>query len=188
MATAPTRATLDDLCRTEGTDELIGGRVVEIMPSGMRLGEVASNIYLHPRNFARTTRGGVATNDSFGYAIRELAAGRESLYPDAAFYSGPLPSETMRFVEGPPTIAVKVLSESDCGPAAELEMANKRNDYFEAGTLAVWDVDPVPEQIGLYTKDKPDRPMVFRRGQPAQAGHAVPRWAVSADNVFATDL
>jgi hypothetical protein len=43
----------------------------------------------------------------------------------------------MRFVQGPPILAV----EEDYGPAAEDQMAAKRADYFEAGTLAVWDVD-----------------------------------------------
>jgi Uma2 family endonuclease len=94
----------------------------------------------------------------------------------------------MRFIEGPPTFAVEVRSENDYGPAAELEMAAKRDDYFEAGTLAVWDVDPVSEQIGLYTIDKQDRPIVFLRGQSANAGNAIPGWAVPVDEVFATDL
>ena len=48
----------------------------------------------------------------------------------------------MKFVEGTPTLAVEVRSEEDYGPTAESEMAEKRADYFEAGTLVVWDVNP----------------------------------------------
>jgi Uma2 family endonuclease len=188
MATAPTRATIDDLYRVEGKAELIGGKVVEIMASGIRPGEVATNIHLSLRAFARANKRGVSTGDGVGYAIPEISSGRESFCPDTAYYDGPMPTNIMRFVEGTPTFAVEVRSENDYGPAAELEMASKRDDYFESGTLAVWDVDPESEQIGLYTPDKPSRPIVFRRGQTANAGNAVPGWSVAVDEVFATDL
>jgi len=48
---------------------------------------------------------------------------------------------SMRFLEGAPIFAVEVCSENDYGRAAEREMADKRADYFAAGTLVVWDVD-----------------------------------------------
>jgi Uma2 family endonuclease len=188
MSTVSARATLDDLYRVEGKAELIGGRIVKLMASGFRPGEVAANIYLSLRTFSRSSKRGVATSDGVGYAIPELPSGRESFCPDTAYFDGPMPANIMRFIEGPPTFAVEVRSENDYGPAAELEMAAKRDDYFEAGTLAVWDVDPVSEQIGLYTADKQDRPTVFRRGQTANAGNAVPEWTVAVDEIFATDL
>jgi Uma2 family endonuclease len=188
MATAPTRATIDDLYRVEGKAELIGGKVVEIMASGYRPGEVSFNIHNLLRSYARPKNLGLVTGDGVGYTTPELASGRESFCPDVAFHAGTKLSDPMRFIDGPPTFAVEVRSENDYGPAAELEMASKRDDYFEAGTLAVWDVDPVSEQIGLYTPDKPSRPIVFRRGQTANAGNAVAGWTVSVDEVFATDL
>ena len=55
--------------------------------------------------------------------------------------------EPMRFVEGAPTLAVEVRSEGDYGASAERDMAAKRADYFEAGTLVVWDVDPEAEVV-----------------------------------------
>lgn len=188
MATSRTKATLDDLYRVEGKAELIGGKVVELTANGFRPGEVAANISMGLRTFARNNARGVATTAGMGYAVPKLRSGRESFCPDAGYFSGTMPADRMRFIEGPPTFAIEVRSENDYGPAAELEMAAKRDDYFEAGTLAVWDVDPVPEQIGLYTTDKPERPTVFRRGQIANAGNAVPGWTVAVDEVFATDL
>ena len=47
MATVQ-RATLDNLYRTPGKAELIGGRIVEYMATGVRPSEVASNIYRQP--------------------------------------------------------------------------------------------------------------------------------------------
>ena len=105
--------------------------------------------------------------------------------PDASYYTGPLPAKRMRFIEGPPTLAVEVRSENDYGPAAEREMAEKsRADYFAAGTLVVWDVDPIAEVIHCLPRSDPLRPTSYVRGQTAEAEPAVPGWRVEVDVVF----
>ena len=53
----------------------------------------------------------------------------------------------MKFFEGAPVFAVEVRSEGDYGPRAEAAMARKRSDYFAAGTLVVWDVDLLSEDV-----------------------------------------
>ena len=55
-------------------------------------------------------------------------------------------------------------------------MAAKRADYFEAGTLVVWDVDPVAELIHVYRPDDPARSVDLARGEVAEAEPAVPGW------------
>jgi Uma2 family endonuclease len=47
----------------------------------------------------------------------------------------------MKFYEGAPIFAVEVRSENDYGLKAEERIAEKRADYFVAGTLVMWDVD-----------------------------------------------
>jgi len=91
----------------------------------------------------------------------------------------------MRFVNGPPVFAVEVRSENGYGAAAELAMAAKRDDYFEAGTLVVWDVDPIADRIIKYRFDAPDQPEVFIRGQVADAEPAVSGWTMLVDTIFA---
>jgi Uma2 family endonuclease len=91
----------------------------------------------------------------------------------------------MRFIEGAPTFAAEVRSESDYGPAAEAEMAAKRADYFLAGTLVVWDVDPLEDLIHVYRAEDPSRPTTYRRGEVAEAEPAVPGWRVPVNDVFA---
>ena len=184
MSAGTQRATLDDLYRTEAKAELIGGRIVEYMSTGIRPSEVASNIYVSLRAHSKQTGQGRAFNDNLGYTIPELPSGRESFNPDASYYNGPLPVNLMRFVEGPPTFAVEVRSENDYGNAAELEMAAKRDDYFAAGTLAVWDVDPVAETIACYGAAAPAQATVFRRGDVADAETAVPGWRIDVGIVF----
>jgi Uma2 family endonuclease len=150
------RATLDDLYRTEGKVELVGGRIVH----------------------------DVAFADNMGFAVPELPSGRESFSPDASYYLGTLPANLMRFVEGPPTFAVEVRSENDYGAAAEAEMAAKRTDYFLAGTPVVWDVDPVAELVHVYRSTDPDRATTYGRGQDAEAEPAMPGWRLAVDAIF----
>jgi Uma2 family endonuclease len=185
MATAsPVKETLDDLLREPGKAELIGGRIVRYMPVGYRPNRVAARIYRSLDDHCEREGRGVATTDNMGYAVPELTSGRQSFSPDAAYYDGPLPANLMRFIEGPPSLAVEVRSEGDYTPSAEREMAAKRLDYFEAGTAVVWDVDPIAETISVYRSANPDAPVVFTRGQVAEAEPAVLGWVVDVDWVF----
>jgi Uma2 family endonuclease len=51
-------------------------------------------------------------------------------------------------------------------PAAERDMAAKRTDYFACGTLVVWDVDLLSEDvIRTYKANDPEHPVIFRRAR-----------------------
>lgn len=185
MATIqPVRATLDDLYRTEGKAELIGGRLVRLMPTGRKPNRIAGRIFRSLDEYAEQHGGGEAYTDNMGYTVPLLASGRQSFSPDASFYCGAFPANEMRFIAGPPTFAAEVRSEHDYGAAAEAERVAKRADYFAAGTQVVWDVDPVAEVIHAYRAAAPDVPQDFRRGDTADAEPAVPGWRVSVDWVF----
>ncbi len=183
MAAPVKRATLADLARTPGKAELIGGRIVELMPTGRRPNRIAGRIYRRLDDHAEATGVGEAYTDNMGFAVPELPSGRESFSPDASYYTGPFPPDEMRYVEGAPTFAAEVRSESDYGPAAEQEMADKRSDYFQAGTQVVWDVDPIAETITSYQTGSVS-PVVFRRGDVADAEPAVPGWRLPVNELF----
>jgi len=180
-----TRATLDDLHRIEGKAELVAGRIIHFMPTGQRPSEIAAEIFVSLRSHVRTTGRGQAYTDTLGYAVPEVTSGRESFSPDASYYDGPPPDDEMDFIPGPPTFAVEVRSKTDYGPAAERDMAEKRVDYFEAGTEVVWDVDTVEGLIRSYKADSPGRATIFTAGQVADAEPAVPSWRIPVDQVFA---
>lgn len=144
------KATLDDLYRTPGKAELIGGRIVHFMATGRIPNRVASRIFRSLDDYAIQMGVGEAYTDSLGFAIRMLPSGRQSFSPDASYYSGPFPKDGMRFIDGPPTFAAEVRSEGDYGAAMELELAEKRSEYFQAGTQVVWDVDPIAECVHVY--------------------------------------
>jgi len=178
------RATIEDLLRVDGKAELIGGRIVDLMPTGFRPGRIGGRIYRSLDDHAEATGRGVALPDNVGYTVPELSSGRRSFAPDASYYVGPSPDDAMRFIEGPPTFAVEVRSEGDYGPSAEIEMAAKRADYFEAGTLVVWDVDPVARLVTSYRADSPGSPSAFRDGEEADAEPAVPGWRPALGPIF----
>jgi Uma2 family endonuclease len=186
MSSAFPAATLDDLARAEGKAELIGGRVVPLMPTGFRPGRIGGRIFRSLDDYATANRKGVAVPDNVGFTVPELTSGRESFSPDAAYYAGALPDDAMDFIEGPPTLAVEVRSKNDYGDAAEEALAGKRADYFEAGTLVVWDVDPVAGCVRVYRPAAPDRPTVFGKGDVADAEPAVPGWRMAVDPMLAS--
>jgi Uma2 family endonuclease len=185
MASATQRATLDDLYRFPGKAELINGRIVPLMAPGRRPNRIASRIFRSLDDYAQAQGVGEAYTDNMGFAVPMLPSGREAFNPDTSYYNGPFPADDMRFIEGPPTFAVEVRGENDYGHAAEAELAAKRADYFTAGTLVVWDVDPVADTITCYGAANPTQPMVFRRGDVADAEPAVPGWRIDVSAIFA---
>jgi Uma2 family endonuclease len=175
------RATIDDLYRIDGKAELVDGEVVTLMPTGDEPGYAGDEIFVSLREYVRRTGYGRAVGDNKGFRVH--LPHRESFSPDAAFYTGPRAG--MRFFEGAPVFAVEVRSEGDYGPKAEEEMADKRADYFQAGTLVVWDVDlQNADVVRKYTVDSPHTPTFFRRGDQAEAEPAVPGWTMPVDDLF----
>jgi Uma2 family endonuclease len=182
---SPSRpATLDDLLKVEGKAELIGGRIVRFVPTGYQPNRVAGRIFRSLDDHAEATGQGVAFTDSMGFGVPKLPSGRESFSPDASFYVGPPPANRMKFVRGAPTFAVEVRSEGDYDQAAEAAMVAKRNDHFQAGTVVVWDVDPIAECVWKYPATSPDQPVRFNRGDLADAEPAVPGWRMPVDRIF----
>lgn len=181
---SPKRATVDDLARESGKAELIGGRIVPLMPVGRKPNRVAGRIFRSLDDYARSVGRGEAYTDNMGFTVPELPSGRESFSPDASYFPGPFADDDMRFIEGPPALAVEVRSEGDYGAANQRSMATKRSDYFAAGTPVVWDVDPEVERVHVYRAADPEHPTTFVRGQIADAEPAVPGWRIAVDDIF----
>jgi Uma2 family endonuclease len=178
------RATLEDLSRVQEKAELIDGRIVYLMATGHLPGVVGGRIYRSLADHVETLGVGEAYPDGVGFAVHELPSGRESFSPDAAYHRGPFPEDPMRFLPGAPAFAVEVRSEHDYGAAPEAEMAEKRADYFLAGTQVVWDVDPIRACVLVYRAAAPNQPTTYARGSVAEAEPAVPGWRVPVDWIF----
>lgn len=177
------QATVDDLYNVphNGKAEIIDGELRLMAPTGFLPINAGGVIYASLLEDARRTRSGYALPDNAGFIMDPTH--RNVFSPDAAFYTGE--PTGMKFLEGAPVFAVEVRSESDYGPHADREMARKRADYFAAGTLVVWDVDLLgDEAIKACKADDSKAPIVYCRGEVADAEPAVPGWQMPVDDLF----
>ena len=179
--TLKTEATIDDLYREPGKAELVNGEIVRMSPTGDFPNYAAGEIFVSLRAYAKQRRIGRAFSDNVAFLVQ--LPHRKSFSPDAGYYVGPIAK--MKFFDGAPRFAAEVRSEGDYGPAAERAMAQKRKDYFEAGTLVVWDVDLLSrDTVRVYRASDPAAPKVYRRGELAEAEPAVPGWSMPVDYLF----
>jgi Uma2 family endonuclease len=186
MATTKTDATVEDLYNApdEDTYELVNGRLVKMAPTGYRPGRVAFLIADALLDYEEETGVGVAVADGSAYVVN--LPNRRSFSPDASYtYDIPDEATEMKFIDGIPIFAAEVRSENDFGPAADRAYAAKRADYFAAGTLVVWDVDPKQRVIASYRADRPETPTIFHEGEIANAEPALPGWSVPMHQLFA---
>ena len=178
-----TGATIKDLYGVfeNGKAEIVNGKLVLMSPTGFMPGRASGEIYASLRDCERRTKSGYALPDNVGFIVN--LPNRRSFSPDAAFYIGQPTGG--KFLNGAPVFAAEVRSENDYGDAAEREMAAKRADYFASGTLVVWDVDVLKEEVvRVYRASNPEQPQVYCRGEVAEAEPAVPSWSMPVDDLF----
>jgi Uma2 family endonuclease len=176
-----TRATIEDLYKVEGKAELVDGEIVEMPPAGDDPGAASVEIVVRLYEYAQCTGRGRVYGHGTGFHVN--LPHREALSPDAAYHIGP--RMRMRFLEGAPVFAVEIRSENDYGRSAEEKIKQKRADYFACGTLVVWDVDLLSEEVvRVYRASDPDNPTIYRRGEVAEAEPAVPGWRMAVDALF----
>lgn len=174
-----TEQLIAELYRVDGKAEIVGGRVVLMSPTGRRPGR-AAHIICSSLMAVEAQLGGYAYPDNVAFLVD--LPNRKSFSPDVAFSKE---APEMDFAKTAPIFAVEVRSEGDYGRMAEREMAAKRADYFAAGTKVVWDVDLLGDDvIRVYRTDAPEQPIIFRRGETADAEPAVPGWKFLVDELF----
>jgi Uma2 family endonuclease len=173
-------ATIEDLYAIEGKAELIEGEIVRMSPTQKLPNYAAGEIFASLREHAKRTKSGHAATDNLGFVVD--LPGRRSFSPDVAFYRGKL---DMEFAEGGPAFAVEIRSAGDYGARAERLIAQKRADYFASGTLVLWDVDLLSDEVvRVYRSDNPNEPTVYGRGEVAEAEPAVLGWTMPLDELF----
>jgi Uma2 family endonuclease len=174
-------ATIEDLLKVEQKAEIVNGEIILMSPTGILPGYAGDEILSSLREYSKRHKYGRAVGDNKGFIVN--LPHRKSFSPDAALYVGV--ASGMKFYEGAPVFAVEVRSEGDYGPRAERKMAAKRVDYFAAGTLVVWDVDLLSENVvQVYRSSDPENRVVYRRGELAEAEPAVPGWTMAVNGLF----
>ncbi|HKV09250.1 MAG TPA: Uma2 family endonuclease [Thermoanaerobaculia bacterium] len=167
----------------KATVELITGGFVANKTAGCLSGRAAGLIYRSLSKYEQESGKGYAFPDNVGFLADPQ---QRSFSPNAAFWTGELP-EDGSFLRGAPVFAVEVRTERDYGDEAEWIIGSKQQDYFTAGTQIVWDVDVLGRQeiIKAYRADQPNNPIVFKRGDRANAEPALPGWSMLVDDLLA---
>jgi Uma2 family endonuclease len=174
------KATIEDLYNVPEKAELVNGEVVRMSPTGDMPARAGLKIAASLSSIEDKIPGR-AYPDNIGYKVN--LPNRDSFSPDASFYKGKRAG--MKFLEGAPVFAVEVRSENDYGAKAERDLKAKRDDYFAAGTLVVWDVDLLSDEVvRVYRAGKADQPAIYRKGELAEAEPAVPGWTMPVDDLF----
>jgi Uma2 family endonuclease len=177
-------ATIEDLLKVKQKAEIVNGEIILMSPTGSLPGYAGDEIFSSLREYSKRQRYGRAVGDNKAFLVN--LPHRQSFSPDAALYVGS--GSGMKFYQGAPAFAVEVRSEGDYGPRAEREIAAKRAEYFEAGTLVVWDVDLLSENVvRVYRMNDSSNPIFYRRGEIAEAEPAVPGWTIAVDDLFPDD-
>ena len=174
-------ATIEDLLKVDQKAEIVNGEILIMSPTGSLPGYAGDEIFSSLREYSKRRKYGRAVSDNKAFVVN--LPYRKSFSPDAAFYVGV--DSGMKFYQGAPVFAAEVRSEGDYGPRAERAMGAKRADYFAAGTLVVWDVDLLNDDVvRVYRASDPQHATIYRRGQVAEAEPAVPGWTMPVNDLF----
>jgi Uma2 family endonuclease len=158
--------------------ELVRGRLVEVPLVGAQHGvaavRVASLLLPH------ADRHGGYVGVEIGYI---LARDPDTLRgPDVSYLRpGRLPESgpPRTFLEGPPDLAVEILSPGD-RPTA---VADKLRDYLDAGTPLVWILDCAARTVAVHTGTGP--PTVLGPDDILDGGDVLPGFTVRVGEIFA---
>jgi Uma2 family endonuclease len=178
----PGTATEEDQIRLVDGDpkrlvELIDGILVE-KAMGHRESLLAMWIGTCLNNFAFPRRLGIVAGAD---GLTRVSPTRNRM-PDVAYTAWanlPFPDAHRQSVaDFAPDLAVEVISEGN----TRAEIAEKRREYFAAGTVLVWVVDPKRETVAVYTD--PDIHTVLSATDILDGGDVLPGFSLPVADIF----
>ena len=174
--------TLEDLLhQIDRKAEIVNHQIILLPMAGGWDSHASGEIFFSLWEYSKQLRTGLAFGDNTAFMVN--LPHRKSFSPCAGFYVGAVPSGFEVF-QGAPVFAVEVRNQFDYGPLADRERAAKRIDYFAAGTLVVWDVDLLSDDVIKVYRAGEKEPTVYGRGQVAEAEPAVPGWTMPVDDLY----
>jgi Uma2 family endonuclease len=135
--------------------ELVDGEVVDVSPVTMRHGVIVATLTRLLDDFVRLHDLGIVAAGDVGYVLRR---GPDRVRaPDISFVAwGNVPESELPergFWEGPPALAVEVVSADDRAN----EVHAKVHHFLEAGTQQFWVLWPRQRTLTVYARDTSPR-------------------------------
>jgi Uma2 family endonuclease len=148
-------------------------------PAGFEHGRIASRIGYCIEQFVRQRQLGVVTGAKTGFHIARRPDTVRA--PDVGFVRNQrVPEAAVQgFFDGPPDLAVEVLSPDD-RPA---KVAAKVADWLASGCLAVWLVDPAKKTVSVHRRDVP--PRALSEADELDGEDILPGFRLPAAEIFA---
>lgn len=176
--------TLDDLYEMDDLPErfeVIRGEIIEMPPTGwdhttigMRIG-IKIGIWLerHPIGTIGGADGGfVLSRDPLVVLI-----------PDVSFVSAefaPAAPANERMPEGPPQLAVEVISPSDRASRVNAKVMT----YLEYGVKLVWVVDPSSKTVAIHAAVRPGVAQILHVGEALDGEDVLPEFTLLIADIF----
>ncbi len=173
--------TADELMQmsAEGRLELVRGEVIEMPPTGFEHGDIAAELAMLLRQYVIAHKlGKVVTADVGFHLQRDPDIVRA---PDVAFVANdaiPTGEARSRFIQGPPTLAVEVVSPSDTAS----DIIERVEDYLRAGAKLVWVIYPSRQQVVEYRSL--DQARILRAGDRLDGGDVIPGFSCAVGDIF----
>jgi Uma2 family endonuclease len=146
-----TRADYVLLPERNAIQNLLGGELRMTPAPSRKHQEVLARLYEKVGLFARDRGLGCCWFSPFDVFLSDV----DVVQPDLLFVGADQVARvTERGLEGPPTLAVEVLSESN----RRQDEIEKRSLYERAGVVEYWTVDPERERVRVYRRPTPGAP------------------------------
>jgi len=134
--------------------ELVDGKVAEVPGAGELHIAIVVMLFKFLDRFVEQHDLGIVRPDGLAYVLRRDPD--QVRIPDVSFVaweSVPDGDVSERFWEGPPTLAVEVVSPNDRAD----DIHDRVQDYLDAGTRQVWVLWPRRRSISVYSPDADTR-------------------------------
>jgi Uma2 family endonuclease len=159
--------------------ELVEGEIISMSPASFNHGRFAGNIFGALRDFVVSRHLGVVVTAEAGFHI-----GHDPdtvRVPDVAFVRAERipPDGADGFFQGPPDVAVEVVSPSDRAS----EVRAKAQAWLQAGCQLVWVVDPKPRTVSVYHTG--GEVTVLTEADALTGGEVLPGFSAPVKDVFA---
>ncbi len=183
VATAKRTYTVDEfwqLChQTDKRLELVKGALRELAPANFEHGLVTGKLQVLVGQFVMSQRLGYVVAAETGFVLSEQPA--TVRVPDMAYVSRERVKESHieRFADFAPDLVAEVVSPSDTFSS----VAEKVEDWLNAGVRLVWVIDPVTQTVRVYRTGQPTQ--VLREQDTLSGEDVLPGFACKVSEVFA---
>lgn len=163
--------------------ELVQGRLLTMTAAGPLHGAIGNRLAAALTTHVDNERLGVVFAADTGFKLESDPDTVRA--PDVSFVSRqriPLGGVPVRFWQGPPDLAVEVLSPTD----SRLETRDKIEQYLQLGVREVWFVEPSPRLVTVFRPGQV--PQVFTEADRLDGGDVIPGFRYPLSRLFTFDV